>query len=42
MQEFDRIYATPNTELFYLPVTKYREKLAALANAVSPAEVSAT
>ena len=42
MQEFDRIYATPNTELFYLPVTKYREKLGALAEAVSPAEVSAT
>ncbi|PSP72427.1 5-methyltetrahydropteroyltriglutamate--homocysteine methyltransferase [Halobacteriales archaeon QS_3_64_16] len=42
MQAFDRIYVTPNTELFYLPVTKYREKLAALAEAVSPAEVSAT
>lgn len=40
VQGFDRVYLTPNTELFYLPVTKYREKLAALAEAASPAEVS--
>jgi 5-methyltetrahydropteroyltriglutamate--homocysteine methyltransferase len=32
-QEFDRIYLTTNTELFYLPVNRYREKLAALAAA---------
>ena len=31
--DFDRIYVTANTELFYLPVNKYREKLAALAAA---------
>ena len=29
--EFDTTYLTPNTELFYLPSNKYREKLAALA-----------
>lgn len=33
-QEFETIYATPNTELAYLPVSKYREKLAVLAGAV--------
>ena len=27
---FDRTYLTPNTELFYLPANKYREKLNAL------------
>ena len=32
-QEFDAVYATPNTELAYLPVSKYREKLTALAGA---------
>jgi 5-methyltetrahydropteroyltriglutamate--homocysteine methyltransferase len=41
VQSFERIYVTPNTELFYLPVPKYREKLAALAEAVSPTEVTA-
>ena len=30
---FDRTYLTPNTELFYLPANKYREKLHALAAA---------
>ena len=29
--DFDTTYLTPNTELFYLPSNKYREKLAALA-----------
>ncbi len=33
-QLFETIYATPNTELAYLPVSKYREKLAVLAEAV--------
>jgi 5-methyltetrahydropteroyltriglutamate--homocysteine methyltransferase len=28
---FETVYLTANTELFYLPVNKYREKLAALA-----------
>jgi len=30
---FDTVYLTSNTELFYLPVSKYREKLDALAGA---------
>ncbi|WP_224268732.1 5-methyltetrahydropteroyltriglutamate--homocysteine methyltransferase [Haloprofundus salinisoli] len=34
-QEFDTVYATSNTELFYLPVNKYQEKLAALAEGVA-------
>ncbi|WP_224335289.1 5-methyltetrahydropteroyltriglutamate--homocysteine methyltransferase [Haloprofundus halobius] len=34
-QEFDTVYATSNTELFYLPVNKYREKLAAVAEGVA-------
>ncbi len=29
----DRVYVTSNTELFYLPVNKYREKLSAVAEA---------
>jgi len=33
-QEFDRVYATTNTGLFYLPVNKYKEKVTALAEAV--------
>ncbi len=37
-QEFERIYATANTELFYLPTNKADAKLDALAAA--PAEVS--
>ncbi|MEF8802097.1 MAG: 5-methyltetrahydropteroyltriglutamate--homocysteine methyltransferase [Halolamina sp.] len=36
-QEFETIYVTPNTELAYLPVSKYREKLAVLAAAVDEA-----
>jgi 5-methyltetrahydropteroyltriglutamate--homocysteine methyltransferase len=34
-QEFDAVYATPNTELAYLPVSKYREKLDTLGAAVT-------
>jgi 5-methyltetrahydropteroyltriglutamate--homocysteine methyltransferase len=33
-EEFETVYATPNTELAYLPVSKYRAKLAVLAEAV--------
>ena len=33
VEEFDRTYLTPNTELFYLPTNKYRAKLSALADA---------
>jgi len=29
--DFDRVYATPNTELFYLPVERFEAKLDALA-----------
>ncbi|MFC6733095.1 5-methyltetrahydropteroyltriglutamate--homocysteine methyltransferase [Haladaptatus sp. DYSN1] len=32
---FDTVYMTPNTELFYLPVNKYQEKLAALGEAAA-------
>jgi 5-methyltetrahydropteroyltriglutamate--homocysteine methyltransferase len=32
-QAFDRAYVTPNTELFYLPVNRFEEKLAALGTA---------
>ncbi|MHB9286344.1 5-methyltetrahydropteroyltriglutamate--homocysteine methyltransferase [Halobacteriales archaeon Cl-PHB] len=32
-QDYDTIYATSNTELFYLPVNKFEEKLDALAAA---------
>ncbi|MFB6281786.1 MAG: 5-methyltetrahydropteroyltriglutamate--homocysteine methyltransferase [Haloferacaceae archaeon] len=39
-QSFDTVYATSNTELFYLPVSKYREKLATLGAAAAP-EVNA-
>ncbi|WP_129116446.1 5-methyltetrahydropteroyltriglutamate--homocysteine methyltransferase [Halegenticoccus tardaugens] len=39
--DFDRAYVTSNTELFYLPVNKQREKLAALAEAASATEVEA-
>ncbi|MFB6304982.1 MAG: 5-methyltetrahydropteroyltriglutamate--homocysteine methyltransferase [Haloferacaceae archaeon] len=35
-QAFDTVYATSNTELFYLPVNKYREKLATLGAATAP------
>ncbi|MFB6131358.1 MAG: 5-methyltetrahydropteroyltriglutamate--homocysteine methyltransferase [Salinigranum sp.] len=34
-QTFDRAYVTTNTELFYLPVNKYEEKLATLGDAVA-------
>ncbi|KPN30202.1 5-methyltetrahydropteroyltriglutamate--homocysteine methyltransferase [Halolamina pelagica] len=43
-QTFDTVYATPNTELAYLPVSTYREKLSVLGEAVELApetEVSA-
>ncbi|MFB6127965.1 MAG: 5-methyltetrahydropteroyltriglutamate--homocysteine methyltransferase [Halolamina sp.] len=36
-QTFERVYATPNAEPFYLPVSKHREKLTALAAAVDVA-----
>ncbi len=39
--EFDTVYATSNTELFYLPVNKYQAKLNALAEAAEAAEVEA-
>jgi 5-methyltetrahydropteroyltriglutamate--homocysteine methyltransferase len=38
---FDTVYLTSNTELFYLPVSKYRQKLAALGEAADLAEVEA-
>ena len=38
---FDRVYVTTNTELFYLPVSRYREKLGALGEATALEEVSA-
>jgi 5-methyltetrahydropteroyltriglutamate--homocysteine methyltransferase len=34
---FDRLYATSNTELFYLPTSVYRDKLVALADGVDVA-----
>ena len=37
-QEFETVYATANTELFYLPVNKFEAKLESLAAA--PGEVS--
>ena len=40
-QTFDTVYATPNTELAYLPVPTYKEKLSVLAAAVEAPEVSA-
>jgi len=33
LADFETVYLTTNTELFYLPVNKYREKLTALAAA---------
>ncbi|WP_049987002.1 5-methyltetrahydropteroyltriglutamate--homocysteine methyltransferase [Halobellus rufus] len=33
MTDFETVYVSSNTELFYLPVNRYREKLAALAAA---------
>jgi 5-methyltetrahydropteroyltriglutamate--homocysteine methyltransferase len=37
-QEFETAYLTPNTELFYLPVSKAREKLDVLAAAAATEE----
>ncbi|WP_251343981.1 5-methyltetrahydropteroyltriglutamate--homocysteine methyltransferase [Haloplanus halophilus] len=39
--DFERAYLTSNTELFYLPVNKFEEKLAALGDAAALAEVDA-
>jgi 5-methyltetrahydropteroyltriglutamate--homocysteine methyltransferase len=39
-QEFETVYATANTELFYLPVNKAEAKLDALANAATAQEVT--
>jgi 5-methyltetrahydropteroyltriglutamate--homocysteine methyltransferase len=39
--DFERAYVTSNTELFYLPVNKFEEKLAALGDAAALAEVDA-
>jgi 5-methyltetrahydropteroyltriglutamate--homocysteine methyltransferase len=40
-EDFETVYATANTELFYLPVNKLEEKLAALADAADLEEVTA-
>ncbi|MFC6904272.1 5-methyltetrahydropteroyltriglutamate--homocysteine methyltransferase [Halalkalicoccus tibetensis] len=40
-QEFDTTYVTTNTELFYLPENKYKEKLAALGEVAARTEVTA-
>jgi len=39
--DFDRAYVTSNTELFYLPVNKFEDKLQALGDAAALAEVDA-
>jgi 5-methyltetrahydropteroyltriglutamate--homocysteine methyltransferase len=39
--DFDRVYVTSNTELFYLPVNKFEDKLQALGDAAALAEVDA-
>jgi 5-methyltetrahydropteroyltriglutamate--homocysteine methyltransferase len=39
--DFGTVYLTTNTELFYLPVSRYRAKLATLSDATAPAEVEA-
>jgi len=39
--DFETIYLTTNTELFYLPYSTFREKLAALGDATEIAEVKA-
>ena len=39
--EFDTIYATTNTELFYLPTSKYEAKLSTIGEAVGKTEVEA-
>ena len=41
VNEFETVYLTTNTEPFYLPYTKFEEKLAALGEAVQLAEVEA-
>ncbi|QIO22579.1 5-methyltetrahydropteroyltriglutamate--homocysteine methyltransferase [Haloarcula sp. JP-L23] len=38
---YDTVYATANTELFYLPVNKFADKLESLANAADLEEVEA-
>jgi len=40
-EDFETVYATANTELFYLPVNKCEAKLAALADAADLEEVTA-
>jgi len=42
VQEFDRLYLSTNTEPFYLPVNKHREKLAAIAAAANTDEEEVT
>ncbi|WP_135828837.1 5-methyltetrahydropteroyltriglutamate--homocysteine methyltransferase [Halorussus halobius] len=39
--DFETVYLTPNTELFYLPYSTFEEKLAALGEATDIAEVTA-
>ncbi|UPV74043.1 5-methyltetrahydropteroyltriglutamate--homocysteine methyltransferase [Halorussus limi] len=39
--DFETVYLTPNTELFYLPYSTFEEKLAALGEATDLAEVTA-
>ncbi|USZ67962.1 5-methyltetrahydropteroyltriglutamate--homocysteine methyltransferase [Halorussus salilacus] len=39
--DFETVYLTPNTELFYLPYSTFEEKLAALGEATDIAEVKA-
>ena len=39
--DFETVYLTPNTELFYLPYSTFQEKLAALGEATEIAEVKA-
>ncbi len=39
--EFETVYLTTNTETFYLPYNKFKDKLAVLAEAAELAEVKA-
>ncbi|MFB6155239.1 MAG: 5-methyltetrahydropteroyltriglutamate--homocysteine methyltransferase [Haloferacaceae archaeon] len=41
LADFETVYLTTNTELFYLPVNRYREKLRVLGEAAAPEEVTA-
>jgi 5-methyltetrahydropteroyltriglutamate--homocysteine methyltransferase len=41
LADFETVYLTSNTELFYLPVNKYREKLQVLGAAAAETEVDA-